>query len=623
MNPPTTNGAATLPLPEAESWADIEVVYADSRSALEAAWAKGLSREAEVRTSSPGLLMDPEIDVTATDVKFPPERLGEFYSEVIAWAKALYQEMEANPDLAASALVAARRISRFQTQIFKITTLTEDDFNRPVAVLTYDVDTLLPRRILTTPLARVLEGATGFREFRLPENVLSFDRPLLGPPPSVRDRLKVASWAAKVYRVAVTFWEKVPAGSPRGTVLVFGENSLIKETAYEFVKVGYGLRRLQAPILDPNPPPSKTVSVRMNWLGPKIAEKFATWLTPSAVGPAVEYLLSDIDSCVSQFDVALEHWQKTLAALKKYEPRFLMVNLVNSPQAAALCVAAKEQNIPVICFQHGVARELGLVGDRDEVWFETTSADIFFTHTDEAAKITNSSGIGAGKSIPVGLEQEYRRAGRQKPTNMSAPTIWYISTMLHIGNLQMVNRGMRDLDQTKFEVRVIDDVLAKLPHRVLHKPYPSSRYPDRDPVMAHARQAPNIEVYDEAGDLRYMIPNSKILVTARTSSTTAMCVMSGKPVVYLVVPGRPLSPAAHEAMAKGIFVFDTREPGAFDELREFLSQPIKDIEAQWSERAGARGELIENFFDIGGGRAGARAANILKQSKFGSLLPDQ
>jgi hypothetical protein len=113
-----------------------------------------------------------------------------------------------------------------------------------------------------------------------------------------------------------------------------------------------------------------------------------------------------------------------------------------------------------------------------------------------------------------------------------------------------------------------------------------------------------------------MVPNAKVLVTARNSSTVAMCVMSGKPVVYISVPGRPLSDAARAAMEKGIFVFDGGNSDGFDALREFLSQPIAEIEAQWRDRSSAREKLINDFFDIGGGHGGARAAKIIRQSGF-------
>jgi hypothetical protein len=151
----------------------VEVEYTDSETALKAAWEMGLSRDAEVRTSSPKMLMDPEVKATASDEWFTPERVKTLYRDVTAWAKVLYEDFAKNSDLTDLALVAARRASRFQTQIFKILALREDDFHRPVAVIT-------------------------------------FDRPLVPPMPSLRDRLRTATCAAKAYRIAANIWNRLP-----------------------------------------------------------------------------------------------------------------------------------------------------------------------------------------------------------------------------------------------------------------------------------------------------------------------------------------------------------------------------------------------------------------------------
>jgi hypothetical protein len=69
-------------------------------------------------------------------------------------------------------------------------------------------------------------------------------------------------------------------------------------------------------------------------------------------------------------------------------------------------------------------------------------------------------------------------------------------------------------------------------------------------------------------------------------------------------------------MEQNLFLFDTEAPGAFDRMRDFLSQSIEDIERQWQDRAAAREKMITNFFDIGASNAGVRAARIIRKSKL-------
>ena len=598
------------------SLGDIEVVYADSRTALEAAWAQGLARTAEIRTSSPHLLMDPDLGAVASDGEFTPARLQQIRKEIPNWARALYQDIASDPNLADLAVVVARRATRFQTQIYKIMALKEEDFHRPVAVINFDVANPYHKRIMTPPITKILKAAPQYREILFPADVQTFERPIEPPPASFRDRFQTATWATKAYRAALNFWSKMPFRSPRGTILIFSENSLIKETAYELATRGYGLLQIRGPKPDSSGALSDAATAMLNEFPAKISAQFKNWMVPSAVQPAVEYLMSDIELFVSEFESALDYWRKYLADLKHKRPRMVMMNLVHWPDGSALCVAAREIELLSTCFQHGVSREIGLVGDRDEIWYETLSTDIYFTHTEEAAQITNDSPLTKGNAIAIGLEDDFRRAGRLKPTGWDAPPIWYISTMLHIGNFQGLYAGVRDLDQTKFEIGLIDQVFTHLPHRVMHKPYPFSRYPDADPINDRARQAPNLEIYEELKDLRYLLRDARVLVTWGATSTIAVCVMSGKPTITIVHPGKPLSPTAHESLSKGMFVFDSSAPNFFQDLRAFLSRPIETIESEWMERSAARTKTIKEFFDVGGTKAGRIAADMLQRTGF-------
>jgi hypothetical protein len=595
---------------------DIEVVYADSRSGLEAAWAMGLSRDAEIRTSSPHLLLDPELGAVASDKEFHPERLKQIYEEGTEWAKSFYLELLEESGSSQLALLAAHRASRFQTPIFKIMALQESDFHRPVAVLSYDISDSFKQTLLTPAVLGILKVSSKFREIQLPESALDFPTPVVAPSAPFLERLRMSTWASRGYRGALWLWNRIPFRPSKGTILILDENSLLKETAFEFAKRGYALRRLGVPQIEPGHTLTDKAAEFLGRLPPKISKQFEKWLLPEAIGPATDQLMTEITDYVSRYDSTLDGWRKTFASLDGDRPRAIFANRVYPAEAISLHQVANEKGLPVACFQHGVSREIGMVGDRDEIWFETTSADIFFTHTEEAARITNASELGSGRAIVAGIEQDFRLAGTLPPNDSNAPPIWYIGTMGHIGNFTILTRGMRDLDQSKFEIKMIDKVLGQLPHRVLYKPYPGCRYDGPDPVIDRARKAPRIEIYSEGQDLRYLMRNSQILITSRTASTVAACLLSSKPLVYILFPGRPLSPTAQAAMEKGVFFFDSNEANFWDELRNFLSKPIEDLEADWKARAKDRADLISKFFDAGNGRAAILAANMLERADF-------
>ena len=594
----------------------IEIVHVDSRAALDVAFGLGLARSAEIRTTSPALLLDGTLGAKAADEQFTPTRLRQFFEESAGWAMRCCVAVErAGIDSDVAALVG-RRVSRFQTNVYRAMCLRADDFERPVAAITFEVQDNYRRRVLNNPAAQVLRANPRYREIRLPEATLVFDGPLVPPSATLSDRLRTAPWSSKVFRVATALWARSPVRSPSGTILLISENSLIKETGYELAKRGYGLHRIKTPKGSNSPGAAELVAKVRECIEPIVMEQLRRWVVPPAVAGTAAQLFADIETTLTQYVDSLAGWRRDFEGLMRLRPRVVLTNLVSNPASTALSVAARERKIPVACFQHGVAREISLVGDRDEVWYETTAADVFFTHSEEAARVTNASRLSRGRAVAAGLERDFIRAGSLRSTWPDAPPVWYISTMLHIGSFQMVSRGMRDFEQTKLELRVLDEVLTALPHRVLYKPYPARRYTDLDPLLERARKATNLLVYEEYGDLRYMLRNCRVLVTARPASTTGVCVLSGKPVVYIVVPGRPLSPEARPFMERGLFLFDANDADFHERIRAFLSQPIADIEAQWRQRERDRREMIERFFDVSGGRAGAWAARVLMRANF-------
>ena len=99
-------------------------------------------------------------------------------------------------------------------------------------------------------------------------------------------------------------------------------------------------------------------------------------------------------------------------------------------------------------------------------------------------------------------------------------------------------------------------MLSKIPHQVSFKTYPSMRYPDIDPILEFASSLPNISVYTKLIDFRYLIEQTRILVTSRTSSTLGWCMTSGKPVILIDFPGCPIPNNLYDQFSDSMFVFD-------------------------------------------------------------------
>ena len=61
-----------------------------------------------------------------------------------------------------------------------------------------------------------------------------------------------------------------------------------------------------------------------------------------------------------------------------------------------------------------------------------------------------------------------------------------------------------------------------------------------------------------------------------------------------------------------MFVFNDNEENFYGDLKEFLSQPLCEIERLWREKKSAREDMIRDYFSLHeSGGAGKRAAQII------------
>ena len=191
----------------------------------------------------------------------------------------------------------------------------------------------------------------------------------------------------------------------------------------------------------------------------------------------------------------------------------------------------------------------------------------------------------------------------------------YVSTQLYTGNIQLIRGDSNDLTMANHEISIIDHVLSRIPHRILYKTYPATRYLDPDPVTLRALGTTNITVFEDNLDLRYLLPDAKVIVTSRATSTLGWCFMSGKPLIFIDIPNSlPLKPEARDALQQSVFLFDSSEPGFLEQLFSFLSKPIKEIEQLYSDMKLKRDVARDAFFQTGGTGAGKRAARLIVES---------
>jgi len=611
MSPPLSP-TATI---EVDRLAEVRTILTDSRAGLEYAYEQGLPRDAIVRTSSPALLRDATLNTQAIDQSRSLGDLEAIGDATTPLTEQIYKALMAVEETADLALTAARSASLFQRVVTKAALLRELDFRQPLAAVALETGSAEFNRLLNFPWPAVLVDHPAFHVVRVPAERLAMPVQSRSSRISALRRARLTSLTGVGYWLARKLWERMPLRSPRGSFVILTENFLVKEAAFHLAKRGFAIRVLTPPPPQAQPMDTELEELLTSLIRPVLRDHLDRWVLPAATRATERLLLSGALADARRHRASVPWWREKLDGMAPDRPLALLTNYPKGPESGALHNVARERGLPVVAFQHGVSREISVFNERNQAHYENNSADLFVAYTERNVVISRASPFAVGRSIAVGLPEAYWRAGRYRRSRRNAPPIMYASTQLYAGNIQSIRGDGNDQRMAEHEILIIEKVLARIPHSVLYKTYPAIRYVDPDPVVARAKTVENIKVFEDRLDLRYMLPDARVLMTSRATSTLAWCLMSGKPLVFVDVPDSlPLRPEAREALEQAVFLFHAGTSDFLARLVEFLSLPINEIERRYAERGAARKVARDRFFQTGGGGAGSRAARLIIQA---------
>jgi hypothetical protein len=539
------------------------------------------------------------------------------------FAECVLRTFEKNPEWQDIAYLASQSVYLFQAEVLKFKCLDEADFSQPVTVIGIDTDSPFLDRRLNTPWPEILSGNNKFRNIKIQTNELDYDFTGLTPPQSgFLTRFLFEDWQSIGYRLLGSIWSRLPFASPRGTVLYLTEGSLQKETAFHLALKGYGLLKVTIPAgkqetevyHDCLGPTDCQAGVRSELMTLALAS-LTPMLAKSAIVPAAEMLVKRTLETISRYRSALPVARAYMTQLTTTRPKVFLSTMLPTPEAKAFSDVCREHDILVATFQHGVTPEIAQYDEHFGCLDEVISSDILFTFNHEVTQVMNSLKERKSLAITVGMPSDLGRPRKKSSQNGKYPPVWYISTALYTGNVN-VGHGMTDTAKASFEVDLIENVFEKLPHQMLYKPYPARRYLDPDPIIEKAKATENISVFEDGDDFRYLVGNARIIITSRPTSTLSWCILSGRPVVYIDLEERPLIEEAKAAFDKGIFVVDGTPEQIFDKLLVLLSKPVSVLEEEYASRSVERNILIERFFGVSNAKAGANATAVLIENNF-------
>lgn len=613
MRPALTFGAETSAAGVA--LADCAAAIVGSSAEAGALVAAGLSGRARIYRSGVGPSLFEGRRIIPLDDHVSRDRLVALGGAARDLAIGCHGAVREVPYLQDVALGVATAAFVQQRLVYLAHLLGEAMFAAPIAISEWAADAKLPERIPRLPWRRLFANHPQTVWFTVPAEAMPTVAVFDQVEASLPTRLRFEDWQSIGYRAAEKLFRALPSGFRRGTVLVGSENALVKETALHLALGGLRLQRLR--------PPKATGAgldaAERRELGRRIEplcrEFVARFCIPSLRETVLALVMGEIAETASRDRVFARAWRSELASGPVADARLVLTGNTSKSEDRGLFHATRGLGLRIASFQHGVTREICIDSAYSEPLWEIAASDFWFCFNERNARVTDRCRLGLGRSVAVGCPADLAQAARGTAAPPKGPPILYVSTCLYMALRQLPSAsGIADTAKAKSELRLIEHVLARLPHEVAYKPYPTTRQIDPDPVLQQAAATGNIRLVRDRRDLRYMLGAYRVFVMARATSTLSWLMVSEKPVVYIDYPDQhPLLDSARDALAAAVFVFDGGDEDFQESLRSFLSQPISAIEAAARQKTEARRQFCREFIGLRRGSAGRRAAAFLRR----------
>lgn len=584
----------------------------NSRQVLDAAYAAGLRRDARVLTNAPVLLMDGSSMVRPLEDSVGTENNAAFWQQGGELALQVFRATAAS-DAADCSIAAARACVQFHKAAHGLLGISDADLETPIAILLADTGEMAKDEWINPKWDELLTRLPNAVHRRFPATLPGKIVEEVAP---LRYRLRLLDMGRVFYRLASKFRGKGPVRADKNRALIIGENDLLIDAAIPLIRSGVALREISPPRLSPPPDVEAAASAVADritdQLRPEIDRFLARWFPAPVHAGLVDYFKAACGRLIAQQQAGYAAWQAVLEPHVERGRTVVLANHASQPNMLGLAQWCRQHDVPIVTFQHGVAAEICATNDPWGAYYETTVADGLIAFNAAAARLASDHPYAHGRGHVAGMPAVYKRLKKMRPA-VDAP-ILYVSTGLLAGNVNVKNGSLSDLQRLKRELSIAEQVLNRIPHRVLYKTYPAlPRFTEPDPDLARLRSLENLDVFDALIDLRYLLNHSRVIVSARATSTISWCLMTDKPLVLINMPEQAnLRDDVLPAFAESVFLFSFDEPDVIGRLREFLAQPIDRIEAAWRNKQPARDALMEQYVSGPPGDAGRRAADIIQ-----------
>ncbi len=425
--------------------------------------------------------------------------------------------------------------------------------------------------------------------------------------------------------VLFELWQRLAGGrGPRNAVLHVGKQAEILREALPWLALrGFSLVSAQLPSYANAAPAvdfgTQTTDAALDALARPALAPLADWFDAGRGESCVAALLERLRVGLAATRAALPAIEAAADKIaRRGRPALLLTSGMYGPIATQFHAAARIRGVHIVDFEHGATTGIARTSQRRLPVSEATTCDLIVVSS-ERARAAFARAPGAAPGIVVGLADQTRRVLRRGLQRWRAravlgiarseTVIVHVSGLVYGGNMRAGDDAPVEGYVFEMERRLITELYAGLPHRVLYKPYPAIRLayqPDPSTMLA---LAPNVRMARRE-DFRYLRAAADLIVTDAHMSTLGWCFGTDVPVVHL--GSATVNALADErlraAFAEAFVAFDTDRDGWIDAARVFLAASADVHAAAWRARAPARAAFLAETVTGPPGTSGRRAA---------------
>lgn len=564
-----------------------QYIYIDSLYALNFVKQKIDINNVELISFNPSLVLKKNENIQSLESEVTPKDIMNIGSLTYKYSGKIYDKLIELKYDSIFAIWISRYLISMQNGLYRAKRLKEFiGENKTLFIISDSGDKNL-NNSLNAGFNNLLKGYKNISFYNLEYIPKDFNRLARDPQTKFWIRFNFESMNSKLFRLVTIVSNPLKKFWPGKIIYYSHENTLLKRVAFKLFLKGYLISKFPQESFQKNKhnDNNETINIYKN------------------ISNIIELYQKDILGDNYNSDIAalykkklLEHIDEFLIANTKCKKDFLdgkykkiLACLFGFPSSAAelsFASLAKKYGIVTASFQHAISKEISEDILSIDSLYESNIVDYFFVFSKHAAINSRKSRFHQSEDIVMGLPEDLKKGMiiNKFKKEVKYP-ILYASTNLYCGNRGIIGRaGATDIDKANFEIGFINKVLGKLPHKVQYKPYFSKRYSGDTVEIDLAKSYSNIFINLDEIDLRYIVGDSKVVITSRSTSTVGWCIFSSKPIIYIENEDNRLNSEARKVFEKGLFLFDVLDKNWQQELLNFLSQDISVIEQQWIKK---------------------------------------